>query len=146
MSKKPQETMGCEWIKAKKEAAEGSTTHRVKSRETKRNAEERLDRPLVSINEMNFTFNFNISNIGMPAVEPAPALPPNARKVKAGTKEARHGGRGLSRKASALPTWKREQMPHGGPTARTRNHYPLKAKESKAKAEPKMKPEPKGEH
>src|SRR5437868_1933382 len=137
MSKKPQETMGCEWKKANKEAAEGSTTHRVKSRETMRSAEERLDRPLVSINEINFTFHFNISDIGMPAVEPAPALPPNTRKVKAGTKEARRGERGLSRKACALPTWKREQMPRGGPTARTKSHYPLKAKESKAKAEAK---------
>jgi hypothetical protein len=118
--------MGCEWKMAKKEAAEGSTTHRVKSRETKRKAEERLDRPLVSINEMNFTFNFNMSNIGMPTVEPAPALPPNTRRSKLGRKKLDVKSRGyqeklvLYRHGSASKCHMAVQQPELGTTIRSK--------------------------
>jgi hypothetical protein len=131
--------------KAKKEAAKGSTTHGAKSQGTKRKAEEIQDRHSVGVSGVNFNFTLNMGSIGMHTVEPASALPPIARKAKTGTKAPRREKQGPSRKASALPTSKREQIPHGGP-ARSELGTTVRSKarkEPKAKAEPKVKPEPK---
>jgi len=131
--------------KAKKEATKGSTTNGAKSQGTKRKADEIQDRPSVGLNQMNFNFTLNMGSIGMPTVEPVSTSPPNARKVKTGTKAPRREEQGPSRTASALPTSKRKQIPHGGPT-RPELGTTVRSKarkESKAKAEPKMKPEPK---